>query len=664
MKAGYSGLTIEATASIGGTGLLVDHEARILNLGTVDANIGVAVTLTAGGAVINGATTDRSAQMQGVELANVAGTVINYASISSTADGVYLRDGGVVTNGTNGDTRATIIGTRDGVYGAPFVAGRTTVTNFGTIIGGAAVVIRTTGGGVVVNGSPLDRKALIEGDGGAGFGVVSGYPTTVTNYGTIEGFIGGNGSDTVINSGLVTGKVRLYPGPSGLVVAQAGCDFAGGLDGGNGALELASATGTISGLGGAGVLSGAVSGAFGDFGRYSIDAGGSWTLAGTNTVAAGKTLTDNGAVTNTGVLTVDWTVSGAGSLDFAAGSATLATGAAVGTASWSITGGATTIGEFLYFTGSFSQGAAATLSIASGARLFLLGTAALSGTIDGVGNVTASDLSLGALTIGGKARLNPIGTARQTGTVTVGDASTNGAKLVIGTAAVYTIDGPVGIARGHSNRSSLEILGALVRSGSAGVSDIAVAAIDDGTVEAAVGTLDFSNALTGTGSLLIDGGATLEADKTVASTLTVTFETGAETLALATPMGFAATIAGFAVGDSVDLLSIAATGASVNGADRLVIVNGGRTVASLQLSGSYAGATFRTASDGHGGTSVTMLSVATSRPWADAATATAPVQSLIGAMGSFGAPAAATARAADHPAMSAPMFLTPAAHGA
>ena len=105
-------------------------------------------------------------------------------------------------------------------------------------------------------------------------------------------------------------------------------------------------------------------------------------------------------------------------------------------------------------------------------------------------------------------------------------------------------------------------------------------------------------------------------DTTTTSTLTASFNGAGATLALKAPTTFAATIAGFAVGDTVDLLKIAATGASVNANDQLVIVNGATTVAKLQLTGSYAGATFNIASDGAGGTRITLLTAAMDSPHA------------------------------------------------
>ncbi|MGI9169141.1 MAG: hypothetical protein ACR2FH_03055, partial [Caulobacteraceae bacterium] len=65
------------------------------------------------------------------------------------------------------------------------------------------------------------------------------------------------------------------------------------LDGGDGA---------ISGLGGAGQVSGDDSASFSGFGSYGIGAGGHWSLSGTNGLGAGQKLTVDGVLTVDGSL--------------------------------------------------------------------------------------------------------------------------------------------------------------------------------------------------------------------------------------------------------------------------------------------------------------------------------------------------------------------------
>ena len=176
-------------------------------------------------------------------------------------------------------------------------------------------------------------------------------------------------------------------------------------------------------------------------------------------------------------------------------------------------------------------------------------------------------------------------------------------------------------------------------------------------IEVAAGTLDLAGKLSGTGGLKIDAGATLEVDTTTTSTLTASFNGAGATLALKAPTTFAATIAGFAVGDTVDLLKIAATGASVNANDQLVIVNETTTVASLQLTGTYNGATFTIGSDKHGGTNITLLTASMVPPPAGASPAPS-TQAMVAAMAGLGAVAGSVVVAGVHIEPLAPTLLT------
>ena len=90
-------------------------------------------------------------------------------------------------------------------------------------------------------------------------------------------------------------------------------------------------------------------------------------------------------------------------------------------------------------------------------------------------------------------------------------------------------------------------------------------------------------------------------DSTAASTLALTFAGTSAVLALKDPSGFAASIAGFAPTDTIDLLKIKATSATLGPNDTLVVTNGTTAVANLKLSGTYTGDTFTTVSDGHAG---------------------------------------------------------------
>jgi hypothetical protein len=176
--------------------------------------------------------------------------------------------------------------------------------------------------------------------------------------------------------------------------------------------------------------------------------------------------------------------------------------------------------------------------------------------------------------------------------------------MTIAKGATWDIDGDVGIAIGTSKKSAITISGTLIKSAGTGVSVVGVKLTDNGLVEAASGTLDMTQVLAGKGALKIDAGATLELGANVAKT--VTFAGAGAILALGKAARFAATIVGFAAGNTIDLLKTAATGASVNANDQLVIVDGTKTVATLQLRGDYAGDTFNVTSDGHKGSDITV----------------------------------------------------------
>jgi hypothetical protein len=133
---------------------------------------------------------------------------------------------------------------------------------------------------------------------------------------------------------------------------------------------------------------------------------------------------------------------------------------------------------------------------------------------------------------------------------------------------------------------------------------VAVMTTDAGSIEAAGGILDFAKAITGGGTMAVDSGAILEADSSAASTLSVIFDGAHGTLALGSPLTFAATINGFAPTDTIDLLGITATSAVLGAGDTLVITNGTKAVATLQLAGSFTGDTFNVASNGKGGTTI------------------------------------------------------------
>ena len=489
------------------------------------------------------------------------------------------------------DTTASVGGS--GVY-AEFNA---TIYNHGTVKAGGSYSGVSVGSGAVINGSAAITNALISGYNGVDIHPV----TTVTNFGTIHGAPSG---------GQVTAGVNLFSG--GTVTNGTATDTAALISGYDGVL-----VGGVVTLVNNGIIKGVASaaGAAGvSLASGTVTNGSSTNAAAVISGSTGIIAADPATVTNfgtiTGVITSVEFMSGGDRLIAEAGSVFVGA-VAGGGGTLELAGGSGTItglGVSTKISGSVSMGGV------TGFAAYVLDKAS-TWTLAGAGDIA------------GGASLADAGAVIQTGALKLGDTTANAASLTIVAGAKWTIDGAVGIARGTATTSSLTVNGTLVKSVSGGTSTIGVATIDAGLVEAAIGRLDFVRALTGSGALRVDAGAVLETDSIVAKTLTTTFNGGSATLALKATSKFASTIAGFAPTDVIDLIKIAATGASINGSDQLVIVNGGKTVMTLQLTGSYSGATFSVGSDGAGGTDVKMLTVATVQP-----------QAFVAAMARMGAP--------------------------
>jgi hypothetical protein len=177
----------------------------IANLGTVESvgSLGVGIYLKSGGVVTNGASDATQAltggSYSGVVVNGGLGTVSNFGTIQGngvvTAVGVILGAGGTVTNAPGG----LIQGVKNGVYIKPGAgAAGGTLINQGTITSLGALAINgtlmtgvaayLTAGSVVQNGQSGSSGGLIEGYYiGVRIGIpgIPGAIGTVTNFGTI-----------------------------------------------------------------------------------------------------------------------------------------------------------------------------------------------------------------------------------------------------------------------------------------------------------------------------------------------------------------------------------------------------------------------------------------------------------------------------------------------
>jgi hypothetical protein len=191
-----NGSSADTTAAINGASVGVAAFAAPLtlsNFGTI-AGTGAAgrgVWLQQGGRITNGSATDTTAKITGAGLNAIyaagAATVSNFGTVTGGRTGVELRAGGSVTNGSSSDTKATITGARYGVYISTYSggAGPFTVTNFGRITGGTRAGVGLYGAATVSNGTATDTTAAISGRNGV---YVEGV-ASVTNFGTISGSV-------------------------------------------------------------------------------------------------------------------------------------------------------------------------------------------------------------------------------------------------------------------------------------------------------------------------------------------------------------------------------------------------------------------------------------------------------------------------------------------
>ncbi len=292
----------------------------VVNLGHITGGSNLAIYLAAGGAVSNAAGGSVSGGGAAVKIKGTAASVLNLGQIASTATdatgyGVYLRDGGVITNGQSGAGTSTAAIT--GYYGLSFktadvVNAQGTLVNYGTVRGSgtASSAVLLSNAGNVFNGQSGAAAALIEGgrygvSSGAGtvvndasiiatgtaagdYGIAIPGAGNVSNLGSaalIEGYggvlIGLNG--TITNGGTIesnqgAGGVAIrFTGGNARLIDEPGAVFTGSLYGGSGGtavLELGSAAtaGTISGFGTTVT----------NFTSLVFDTGARWTVKGNN----------------------------------------------------------------------------------------------------------------------------------------------------------------------------------------------------------------------------------------------------------------------------------------------------------------------------------------------------------------------------------------------
>jgi hypothetical protein len=326
--------------------------------------------------------------------------------------------------------------------------------------------------------------------------------------------------------------------------------------------------------------------------------GSGTSIVQSDVINTGTLAVDTGELNLSGVGTLGGSVIGAAVLDIS-GAYQFASGLAlsVGTVILDVPNEPgevqATLASALTYAGQWAQ-EGGTLSVANNGTpetLTLNGSATFggSGAIEGPGTVIANGAAAftGTFSLLQGAQLELNGNTVQSTNITLTGGS-SAPTLTIG--GVYNM--AAGTDIGGPNNSvvgTVAVTGTLVASGTGYTPDnvIAAAIVDNGKIEIKYGEMQFLGPLSGTGSINISNGATLDLLGSNTTTNTVTFGAGGAILDLGTPADYLGTIAGFGSGDMVELTGFAFS-------DITPVVSGD-TVTLTEQSGQSVTLTFSTA---------------------------------------------------------------------
>ena len=503
------------------------------------------------------------------------GESVIYGDFSNTASGqIDIAVGTLDFRGPSNGYTQTLMGTITGAGTMSFDAGNFAISNSNLTLGVARVLLAgqsttttlTTTlnysgnwdqtGGTLAVGSPGQSAGTLSLTGEAAFdgGLMKGTGTVLSS-GAVA--LGNNmdleGNLTFNFSGPVsqTGNINLGLDGDAITIANVAKGDTWNLKGGSsifGFNGMITNNGTFAKLNGAGTST--VQSDLYNNGTLAVDSG-QLTLSGVGTLA--------GSVIGGGVLDI----SGAYQFDFGT-----PTALSVSTVILDIPDQygevQATLASDLTFANNWDQegGTLALSTLNTGYTLTLNGNTSLqAGAIDGGGSpqiglvVVNGPAFIGngfSLLQGAQVEFN--GPTEQAGSITL----TGGASsplVSIGAGDVYTMDS--GAYLGGPNGSivgTLAVGGTLVANGAGSTSVIAAAIVDNGSIQLGYGEMQFLGSLTGTGSVTVSNGATLDLLGSSTITNTITFgHASSGILDLGTPDSFLGTIAGFSSGDMVEL---------------------------------------------------------------------------------------------------------------
>ncbi len=539
-------------------------------------------TVTVPGSIVVGTTT--------LYAANNAGQELPALMVGGQGNGnLYIgNNGSLVSSGT------VLVGAVDAPSSFTMVIGTGTGAAGSVVVDGPNALLNTEGG--VLSIGNKGAGTLSVNNGGTVLTGIQNAGSTGIAFGTVVGNkSGGNGQLNIIGNGNATSLFEVQSGD--LVIGRDGVGSATV----NSYGSLAVASGTIW-LGGINATTPGVGG-----GQLNVN-DGTVQASGLAVVYAGGIGTGSQFFVNGGLISL------ADALNLDSGSSTIG-GSTIGSGVVLLgSNGTATIGGH----SSLTINGSGTLLLAAGySGSNLLGRLTL-GDANGGGQIfvaggtilDAGGILLGMTLTGG----TPTPT---NGTATLqlsGNSFVQAGGMGIAPASVVTVDASSTLLLGSTGFGA----GAGVLIGTDGTLigdgfvDTASNIVDSGTIIAYTGgTLQLTGlAVTGTGTLALDAGGALNLSAGVTGT-NIIFGTGtAETLALADPSAFnATTVAGFGVGDTIDLqgqVANNATFAQTSGTAGLLNIYSGTTLLeSYTLSGTYTTSQFLLQTDAAGtGTSV------------------------------------------------------------
>lgn len=620
------------------TGLAISNDASLTVSGRLE---------TAGAVTLGAASSDTSAISiaGGGEFVIAGPTTLSGAGTGGVFNSGLIEQIGSGTSDIAGDLSNS--GTLAIAHGALGLYGGVS-TLAGTISGGGALALFggaevAVGAGAVVTVATLE--ALNSGttltlDGGLGYGgaftlgpgsdlVFANADETLTLAGvaSLGGVIAG-ASASAADIVSVTGAGDL----DGLILSDATLADAASLtmDGpvtleGGGTIAIAAGAGftllTNAAIGAAAGL-GAISNA-GDFAKTGGD-GTSYVTAsvsntGTLAADAGTLALDGGAASLGGALAGDGTLLLTGGGNF-----TLDSGVVVTVADFAVSGAGSelTLAASLADAGGFSLGQGTTLALGGDKLTLSARDVSLDGTVSGPGTLalTGNGDHLADLVVEGGATIALSGAAHADGPLTLGTAS-GGSELVVAAGGSLHLTTTALI----SGTGTLVNDGVITSRNGLGAATIAASLANQGTLAITAGTLALTGAVSNGGDIIVAGGAlsiagglagggtlSLGADASAvlggAAAGTIDFTAAGAALTLDALASVAATVSGFAAGDTIALANLSANGFSYAGGTLTLTdaTNGGAAsvVGALALPGLGTSPALALANEGTNGTEI------------------------------------------------------------